>query len=157
MVSTRYSWKNRRVVSSSCGVILTHVVAVPLYSLQTDLAGYNDIVPPSTGKKKKARKVFGNILNYGDVNHSLSYTPSPPRDADDSAETQSAASKLEERVATNLFSIEETAAESSIPGHGRKSENSYSQKSTCRSESSTICRSQQSTVVVKPFSKIIQP
>ena len=91
-------------------------------------------------------------MNLGDVNDSLRYTPSPTRDADESDETQSLSSQSEERVVTNLFSIRETE---SISRRGRKSENSCSQKSTCRSETSTACRSQQSTVVVKPFSNII--
>lgn len=34
------------------------------------------IVPPSTGKKKKARRVFGDVV-IEDLNHSLSYSPSP--------------------------------------------------------------------------------
>lgn len=91
-------------------------------------------------------------MNLGDVNDSLRYTPSPARDADESDETQSLSSQSEERVVTNLFSIRETE---SISRRGRKSENSCSQKSTARSETSTACRSQQSTVVVKPFSNII--
>jgi len=125
------------------------------------------MIPPSTGKKKKARRVFGNILNH-DSNNSLSYTPSPPRedagdddDGDDSQSAMPSKTKLQARVISNLFSIAETAsaktmaATSSGTGKSRRtSENSHYSGATTRSESSTVSRSQQSTVVVQPFSKL---
>jgi hypothetical protein len=114
---------------------------------QTDLLQHDTenqgIAPPSTGKKKKARRVFGNILSNCDLNHSLSYTPSPFK-PNDSEETKSP-SKSQERLVHNLFPIAESTRQSEEAG--RKSEMSSSQTSTCRSETSTV--------VVRPFSHVI--
>jgi hypothetical protein len=105
-------------------------------------------VPPSTGKKKKARKVFGNVLTNGNVDHSLSYTPSPLKKDNDADDDTPASSKTQPRLAANLFSIEENTTSTSKPDHGRKSQSSFSQQSVSRSEGSTV-------KVCKPFSNVI--
>ncbi|CAB9515153.1 expressed unknown protein [Seminavis robusta] len=113
-------------------------------------ASDENAVPPSTGKKKKARRVFGSVLT--NVNHSLSYSPSPFKGTDVSSDgTNSSSSKCQDRLVTNLFSIDENAGSSSLKD-GRKSNQSSSQPSVSRSEASTVIPV---PVVYKPFSNIL--
>ena len=115
---------------------------------QSDVEATQEIAPPSTGKKIKARRVFGNILAESDLNCSLSYTPSPFHNHDEESDGYSSGAK--ERCATNLFSIAESKDSRSSAeddDQGRKSESS-SQVSCSHSEST-------GKIVYKPFANIM--
>lgn len=114
--------------------------------LQSDIAATQEIVPPSTGKRRKARRVFGNILLSRDPNCSLSYTPSPIKTSENSDDTTS--SSNQRNLATNLFSI----AESTVPSveKGNQSRNSESSDKI-----SGVHSDSRGHIVCQPFSRII--
>jgi hypothetical protein len=80
------------------------------------------------------------------VDHSLSYSPSPLKNGNDSDDDTPASSETQRRLAATLFSIEENTPSTSKPDCGRKSH--LSSQSVSRSEASTV-------KVFKPFSNVI--